>query len=86
MHAVMVTCFWLECKNRLFSVVKCPAVPQKLNAYPSYDTEFALGAVFTYRCESGYYFSHTNARATANITCQTSGQWSTLSDECTGEW
>ena len=39
----------------------------------------------TYTCNAGYYFNHQMASTTATIRCQNTGQWTPLSEDCTGD-
>ena len=40
----------------------------------------------TYTCDDGYYFTHDDPpTTTAEITCDSTEQWSTLDLQCTGE-
>ena len=64
----------------------CPAVPNKSHASASSDsTTSAIGTQVTYTCDAGYYFNHVTSSRTVSITCEASGGWSTLSEECTGQ-
>ena len=72
--------------NLLLEAGQCQAVPQESMATASSSAATSpIGTTVTYTCDAGHYFNHATQSRTAMITCQASGQWSTLSQGCTGE-
>ena len=67
-------------------VIQCPALPNVLNALPSFrPTKNNAGVRVQYYCKTNHYYNHTTGSAWETVTCLPNGQWSTVPAGCTGE-